>query len=152
MSPLKRNLLFLLSMLISAVLAVIACNFLELKSGGHWSVSIGITGTDELQQNMFSHLGMLFICVSLLLGFISIFLFHQPKLQLKLSYALLVLQLALTLIVSFCPVVNLEMVARYHPSPYAISVGVAGIITAWRLTAGIKNTIHKTGSPEDSAD
>jgi hypothetical protein len=70
-------------------------------------------------------------------------MFKKRELQMRLCYVLILLQLALTAIVSFCPVVITEgSVASYENSGLASIIGIVGMMSAYLAARFIKKDIE----------
>lgn len=132
----------MLAVLTSAILSFVNCNFLETESGGRFGVSVSIITVQDIQPNIWHFVGTGLVLASVALGLITIFLFKNRALQVKLCYALMLLQLALTLIVSFCPVVELAGMYKYENSGLASIIGIIGMMGAYMAARYVKKDIE----------
>ena len=89
---------------------------------------------NKLQSNILHYVGISVNLIASLLALITIFLFKKRTLQVKLSYALMLLQLALTLIISFT--------STSSNSGLASIIGIVGAMGAYFAVRYIKKDIE----------
>lgn len=138
----RKQTLFLLALFFAALsLTVINCNFLDVR-GAKTGVSLLIIPNQDLKPSIWHYLGGGIDLIILLLSVITIFLFKNRELQIKLCYVLMLLQLALTAVVSFCPVVDLQGYITYENSGLASIIGIIGMMAAYLAARFIKKDIE----------
>lgn len=137
----KQTLFLLVIVFASVALSIINCNFLDIN-GAKVGVSVSIIPFQDVQPNTWHYVGTGINFLSFLIALIAIFLYKKRNLQMKLCYALMLLQLSITLIVSFCPVVVITDFIKYENAPYASIVGIISMMAAYFAMQGIKKDIE----------
>ncbi|WP_317898199.1 DUF4293 family protein [Aurantibacillus circumpalustris] len=136
----KQTLFLLLSIFTSVALSLVTCNFVNFN-GTKIGVSVSIIDSEGLHPNIWHYIGTAINAMAAILALVTIFLFKNRVLQVKLSYALLFLQLGITLIVSFLPVVKLGEGISYENSILATIIGLIGAVGAALSARNIKKDI-----------
>ena len=143
----KQTLFLLLSIFCSIALTLVNCNFLDVD-GVKMGVSVSIIPVDNIKPNIWHFLGTAINIASALLALITIFTYKKRDLQVKLCYGVLLLQLGITLIVSFCPVVELREGIKYESSLLTTVIGLVGMLSAYFAARYIKKDIELLKSAE----
>ena len=138
----KQTLFLLLVVFTSIALAFVNYNFLSINGHPKMGVSVFIIPGNELQPSIWHYIGSTIDFMSLSLALVTIFLFKNRTLQIQLCYALMLLQLLLTLIVSFCPMVVTNDTITYENSGIASIIGVVGMMSAYLAARNIKKDIE----------
>jgi len=137
----KQTLFLLLLVFTSIALAIVKCNILDV-TGAKIGVSIFVIPADNLQPSIWSYLAAGIDVISLTLAFLTIFLYKNRNLQVRLCYVLMLLQLSLTLIVSFCPMIVIGDTIKYENSGMASIIGVVGMMSAYLAAFYVKRDIE----------
>jgi len=139
----RKQTLFLLLVVFSALaLVMIPCNYI-VHNGSTLGVSLFSLYTTELTGTVWHYTGMILDGVSLTLALITIFLYKQRVLQVRLCFLLMLLELGVTLIVSFCPMVEkTEGITSIENSGIASIIGVIGMMSAYLAARYIKKDIE----------
>lgn len=136
----KQTLFLLLSIFTSIALALVNCNLITMN-GAKIGVSVSVISSADLQPNIWHYVGTAINAIAGILAFVTIFLFKNRALQVKLCYVLLCLQLAITVVVSFFPVVVISEGVSYENSILATIVGLIGVISTTLAARYIKKDI-----------
>lgn len=136
----KQTLFLILSVFASLALLIIPCNY--ITKGGTIGVSVIYLYTNEVTPSIWHYLGTGIDFAAILLALITIFLFRKRSLQVKFSYVLMLLQLAMTLIVSFCSVVVKTEELTITNSGLASIIGIIGMMAAYFAAYYIKKDIE----------
>lgn len=138
----RKQTLFLLALFFATLtLAMIPCNFIHLNSST-LSASVLIIPGADLHATTWHYLGSGLLFVILLLSLVTIFIYKNRNMQVRFCYILMLLQLALTAIVSFCPVVDLPEGAAMENSGLAAIIGIIGMMGAYLAARFIKKDIE----------
>lgn len=98
----------------------------------------------EGAESTVGHMTAIFINFGgLILTFVTVFLYKRRKVQVKLSYTLLVLWLVLTLMILFCPFVKTTVGPVTEESNYfGVIVGIFSMLAAYLSARYIKKDIE----------
>ncbi len=138
----KQTLFLLLVVFSTLALVMIPCNYVILD-GNTFGVSLFSLYTAKLTGTFWHSAGMILNVASLALALITIFLYKQRVLQVRLCFILMLLEVSITLIVSLCPiVVKTEGISSIENSGIASIVGVIGMMSAYLAARYIKKDIE----------
>lgn len=137
----KQTLFLILFIFTSVANLFLPCNYL---SDGQNSLGVSFLSTHSSQviPNVWHYIGLIIDLLVLTLSFVTIFLFKKRHLQVKLCYALMLLQLGFTCIVSFAPTVLKPENRALENSGVATIIGVIGILAAYFAAFYIKKDIE----------
>lgn len=137
----KQSIFLFLSALLGLSLLFVPVHNMILATGGG---TIFLTPLLEPLVSTSTHYGAIFLNFgSLLLAFITVFLYNKRELQIKLCYLLMLFWLILTGLISFGSfVVVQEPVINFELSYIAVVIGLAGVILAFLAARYIKKDIE----------
>ena len=138
----KQTLFLLLSVFSSIALVIIPSNYLNVN-GSTFGVSVFSLYTQKLTGSIWHYAGMILDTATFALALVTIFLYKQRVLQVKLCFALMLLQLGVTLIVSLCSmVIKTDNILSIENSGIASIIGVIGMMSAYLAARYIKKDIE----------
>ena len=135
-----QTLFLLLSIVASVALMLVSSNSIGIN-GTPIEISLSPLPPSGIEANLFYYIGTTLTIAGSVLALITIFIFKNRALQIKLCYVLLFMQLAITLIVSFCPLVVLTEGITYTNSIVATIIGLGGVISASLAARYIKKDV-----------
>lgn len=139
----RKQTLFLVLLVLSAlVLIIIPANSVVVNGTTH-GISLSALNTSGLAASAWLYTGIALNVAALCLSVVTIFLYRQRALQIRLCFILMLLELGVTLIVSLCPlVIKTDNVISIENSGMASIIGVIGMISAYLAARYIKRDIE----------
>ena len=135
----RKQTLFLIALILTSIsllyIPVGTANF----NGMPVSFSLLLKNAGEFNSTVWHFLAVSLNFIVLLLGVVTIFLYNKRALQLRLAYALMLIELAITVIISFCPQSELF---KTESSGLGIIICVTGIMCAYMAARFIKKDIE----------
>jgi hypothetical protein len=136
----KQTLFLLLIIFTSIALLIMPSNFVHEES--ILGVSFLSLYTGNFHSGMWHYIGFILIVIASLLALITIFIYKKRSLQIRLCYALMLLELFITLIITLCPLVIKAEGIIVESSGMATIIGVIGMMSAYLAARYIKKDIE----------
>ena len=137
----KQNLLLFQVIFLGISLLIIpVVNVAIMNSEHHVSLFFG-QSTPEITTSIGHLAATLLNCVAILLSLFTLLQFKKLALQQKLSRLIVYLYLALTLMILFCPFIEIKEGQTAKPSYLAGAVGLVAVFGAWQAGRFIKKDI-----------
>jgi hypothetical protein len=114
-----------------------------ISSSGEVSLSMMMLEHEQLRSTA-GHMAAVGInFISMVLCFITIFLFRRRELQVKLCYVLALLNIVLLAMIIFCPfVVKTEAITEIRANPFGFIIPAINVISAFFAVRFIKKDIN----------
>jgi len=138
----RKQTLFLLSLVLLSVALLIIPSAKADVNGHAVNVYLLPFESDMAMASIYQISAYLINMISLLLSFICIFMFKKRGLQLKLSYALMLIWLIVTLILSSVSLIVPAEGIVFESTNYGTLLGIFGMLGAYMAVYYIKKDIE----------
>ncbi len=138
----RKQTIFLLLSALAGIGLLFIPTYTVLLANSKLDVSLEPIVSNEVHSST-GHLAAVAInFVGLVLASLIMFLYSKRELQLKLCYVLIVLWLALTSMLTFCPFIEAAQGISFHNTYFGTAVGVVGILVSFLAARFIKKDIE----------
>lgn len=138
----RKQTLFLLSLILMSVTLLFVPSA-QIELGSHTIKIFLLPFDSDIATASIYQMALIIInFLSLILSFICIFLYNKRALQLKLSFSLMIIWLAITVILSSTTLVNVTNGASVHNTNYGTLLGIFGMLGSYMAAHYIKKDIE----------
>jgi hypothetical protein len=139
----RKQTLFLLLLVCSGIALLFVPGNLVLMNESSVPVTLFFLQSSELVSSSWHYLATLFNFVAILLGLICIFLYKKRNLQIKMCYALMLIELVITVVCSYAYlVVKNDALFTVKNTHYGSMIGVVGMMAAYLAARFVKKDIE----------
>lgn len=135
----RKQTLFLLALILTSISLLFIPVGTASYNGLPINFSLRLKNAGEFNSTLWHFAAVSLNALAILLAFVTIFIYRKRVLQIQLCYALMLIELAIALIVSFCPQSHLFPT---ESSGLGIIVCIVGLMSAYLAARYIKKDIE----------
>jgi len=144
----RKQTLFLLLLICMGIALLFTPSNTVTTNGQSSGISLLPCSSTDFSTNSWHLLAMSLNFIAIVLAFITIFIYKKRALQIKLCYILMLIELVITLLSSFCPLVEKSELVLVESTGFGSLIGIIGMMSAYLAARLINKDIELLKSAE----